>query len=301
VRIEQLDVPACNLGEGPVWSTREGCLYFVDIASHRLHAYWPNSKRHEAWQFDTFVGSLAECKTGGLLLALHDRLVRFHPERGVAQLEELAVLERDRPLNRLNDGKADPYGRYWVGSMRVEEDAREGRLWCVTPQGAALAVSDGIGVSNSLGFDRARARLYFADSMAGVIERNDFDADGELTAWLPFVKAGEQGLGGNPPAHPGGAPDGSCVDSKGYLWNAEWGGHRICRYTPDGALERVIDMPVSRPSCCTFGGAKFRTLFVTSAHFKMSEEERRSDPNAGALFSIELDDVEGLPADLFGI
>lgn len=301
MRIQQLDVPTSVLGEGPVWSHRDGCLYFVDIVSRRLQAYFPSSKRHAVWQFETHVGSLAECQSGGLLLALGDRLVRFDPERGAAHLEEVAVLERDRPHNRLNDGKADPYGRYWVGSMRVDENAREGRLWCVTPDGAARAVRDGIGVSNSLGFDRARARLYFADSMTGLIERNDFDADNELTGWLPFAKAGELGLAGAPPAHPGGAPDGSCVDSKGYLWNAEWGGYRICRYAPDASLERVIDMPVSRPSCCTFGGAKFRTLFVTSAQYNMSEEERRSDPHAGALFSIELDDVEGLPADLFGL
>ena len=290
MRVQQLDVPVCTLGEGPVWSDRDGCLYYLDIVAHRLQAYSPASKRHRAWTFDTFVGSLAECRSGGLILSLGDRIVRFDPETSTGALEELVVLERDRPLNRLNDGKADPWGRFWVGSMRVAEDAKEGRLWCVTPDGKATAVRDGIGVSNSTAFDRERGRMYFADSMTGLIEQSDFDSARQPSGFKPFAKAGV------------GAPDGSCTDAAGYLWNAEWGGHRICRYAPDGSVERVLDMPVSRPSCCTFGGERHRTLFVTSARLNMTPEELAQDPQAGALFAIELDDdVAGLPADQFAL
>jgi sugar lactone lactonase YvrE len=289
MRVQQLDVPLCSLGEGPVWSDRDGCLYYLDIVANRLQAYTPTTKQHRSWTFDTFVGSLAECKSGGLILSLGDRIVRFDPRRGGTAVEELVVLEGDRPQNRLNDGKADPWGRFWVGSMRVAEDAREGRLWCVTPDGKAEAVRDGIGVSNSAAFDRERHRMYFADSMTGVIERADFDAAQRLGAFTPFAKAGV------------GAPDGSCTDASGYLWNAEWGGHRICRYAPDGSLERVLAMPTSRPSCCTFGGEQHRTLFVTSARHNMTAEELAQDPQAGGLFCIELDGLEGLPADQFAI
>jgi sugar lactone lactonase YvrE len=289
MRIQQLDVPCSVLGEGPVWSDRDGCLYFVDIPSYRVHAYWPDSKRHRAWSFDSYVGSLAECQSGGLIVALHDRIVHFDPEKGVESARELVALERDRPHNRLNDGKTDPWGRFWVGSVRVDDGPSSGRLWCVTADGHAKAVRDDIGCSNSIAFDRARSRMYFADSPKLEIEVSDFDASRELGPWRSFAKAGR------------GDPDGSCTDAAGYLWNAEWGGHRICRYAPDGSLERVLDMPVSRPSCCTFGGARHRTLFVTSAQYCMTDEEKRQDPNAGALFSIELDDVEGLPADLFAL
>jgi L-arabinonolactonase len=289
VSVRKLDVPPSELGEGPVWSDRDQCLYFVDIVSRRLQAYWPATRAHRTWDFETYLSSLAECRSGGLVLSLGDRLVRFDPSGSKTGVEELVVLERDRPKNRLNDGKVDPWGRFWVGSMRVAEDAREGRLWCVTPDGKARAVRDGIGVSNSLAFDRARGRLYFADSMTGTIERNDLDAGHELTSWQPFAKAGK------------GAPDGSCTDADGYLWNAEWGGWRICRYAPDGTLDRVIEIPASRPSCCTLGGADRRTLFVTSAQYNMTPAEKAQDPNAGSLFSIELDDVAGLPADLFAI
>jgi L-arabinonolactonase len=172
--------------------------------------------------------------------------------------------------------------------VRTGDEPSGARLWCVTPDGKAEAVRDGIGVSNSIAFDRERSRMYFADSWTRTIERADFDASHRLTGFQPFAKAGV------------GEPDGSCTDAAGYLWNAEWDGNRICRYAPDGSLERVLQIPADRPSCCTFGGPRYRTLFVTSASNK-SPEELKLDPQAGALFSVELDDVEGLPADLFAI
>jgi sugar lactone lactonase YvrE len=294
VRIEKLDVPASTLGEGPVWSEREQCLYFVDIVAQRLQAYWPGTGAYRRWPFEAFTGSLAECRSGGLILTLRDRIVRFDPARGDGSLEELVVLERDRPANRLNDGKADPWGRFWVGSMQHDEQAHNGRLWCVTPDGQARAVRDGIGVSNSLAFDARRGRLYFADSMAKLIEHTAFGEtpDGgapAITTWQPFARTEK------------GGPDGSCTDAEGFLWNAEWGGHRVVRYAPTGEIDRVVEMPVSRPSCCTFGGRDLRTLFVTSARYLMSAEEEARDPQAGSLYSITLPDVQGLPAHLFGL
>src|SRR6188508_3192515 len=140
MRIVQLEVPASVLGEGPLWSDRDGCLYWVDIVSHRLQAYWPSTRVHHFWDFDTYVSSIAECRSGGLILAHGDRIVSFDPHKPGQGVEEFAVLERDRPHNRLNDGKADPWGRFWVGSMRTAEDERAGRLWCVASDGTARAV-----------------------------------------------------------------------------------------------------------------------------------------------------------------
>lgn len=285
MRIQQLDVPVCTLGEGPLWSTRDACLYYVDIVSQRLHSYAPESKRHREWSFDTYVGSVVECQSGGLLIALGDRVVRFDPSSGA--LEELAVLERDRPQNRLNDGKVDPWGRFWVGSIRRDEQSPDARLWCLSPSGEARCVREGITVSNSIAFDRQRELMYFADSPTGLIERASLGEGGSLGRFEAFARAGK------------GAPDGSCTDADGYLWNGEWGGHRICRYAPDGSIERVIEMPTSRPSCCTFGGADYRTLFVTSANVGMSAEDLAKDELAGSLFSVQIDDAKGLPADMF--
>jgi sugar lactone lactonase YvrE len=289
MRVQQLDVPVCTLGEGPVWSNRDGCLYYVDIVAYRLHSYTPSTGKLRTWQFDTYVGSLAECRSGGLILSLRDRIVRFDPRKNDTAVEELVVLEGDRPHNRLNDGKADPWGRFWVGSVRLDEGPKSARLWCVSADGQAKVVRDGIGCSNSAAFDAERRRMYFADSTLRVIEQAPFDASLELGAFQDFARLD------------GADPDGSCTDAAGYLWNAEWDGHRICRYTPEGKIDRVLEMPTCRPSCCTFGGERYRTLFVTSAHMNLSPEQRAKDPSAGGLFSIELDDVEGLPADLFAL
>ena len=288
MKLEQLDVPASILGEGPVWSDRDGCLYYVDIFAYRVVAYYPGARRYETFQFDSYVSCLAECQSGGLIVALFDRLIHFDPRKGVSSAQTFVSLEQDRPENRLNDGKADPYGRFWVGSMRLDQGGPEGRLWCVLPDGHAKVVRDGIMCSNSTAFDAARSRMYFADSNTGQIEVANFDASRELGPFRPFSKTA------------GGDPDGSCTDAAGYLWNAEWGGSRIRRYSPDGSVERVIETPVTRPSCCTFGGENHRTLFVTSAQYGMSDQEKQQDPQAGALFAIELD-VEGRPADLFGM
>jgi sugar lactone lactonase YvrE len=289
MRITKVDVPPCTLGEGPLWSDRDQCLYYVDIVERRIHRYRPASGTHESWQFDRMTGSLAECRSGGLIATQQDRIVRFDPARGPARLEVVAVLEADRPANRLNDGRADALGRFWVGSMQHDEKAHRGRLWCVTADGKARAVRDGIGVSNSIAFDPARNRMYFADSMAKLIEHTTLDAAGLPTTWQPLARAEK------------GGPDGSCVDAEGCLWNAEWGAHKVVRYTPAGEVERVIELPVSRPSCPVFGGPDFRTLYVTSARYLMSPEEDRTDVNAGSLYAIELPDVQGVPASLFAV
>jgi sugar lactone lactonase YvrE len=288
-RVERLDVPLSVLGEGPVWSEREQRLCFVDIVGHRVIAYRPEDASIEVWPFGELTGSLAECKSGGFLVSLAHRVVRFRPERGPGALETVAVLEGDRPLNRLNDGRADPWGRFWVGSMQADENARRGRLWCVEPSGRFTQHAEDIGVSNSIAFDRARHRMYFADSFTGTIVRSDLDDSHMPGPWMPFAKVDR------------GAPDGSCIDTEGCLWNAQWGGWRVVRYRPDGAIDRVIEMPTSRPSACTFGGADYKTLFVTTASYRMTAAERSEDPQAGSLYCVRLDDATGVPADLFHV
>jgi sugar lactone lactonase YvrE len=289
ISIQKLDVPVSILGEGPVWSERDGCLYFVDIVARRVQAYWPHDRSYKFWQFDQFTASLAECRSGGLIVALTDQIVRFHPHQGMDSIEPIAVLERDRPLNRLNDGKVDPWGRFWVGSMQVDEGAARGRLWCVTASGDVSLHRDDIGVSNSLAFDERRNRMYFADSFARSIQQSTLGERRVPERWEPFATAQK------------GWPDGSCPDAEGYLWNAEWSGWRVVRYSPEGEAERILDMPVSRPSSCTFGGADYKTLFVTTAKYNMSAIEAQKDPHAGSLYSIEIDDARGLPADLFAL
>jgi L-arabinonolactonase len=131
--------------------------------------------------------------------------------------------------------------------------------------------------------------MYFGDSMAKTIEHATLGADGLPGAWQPLATTDK------------GAPDGSCTDAQGYLWNAQWGASRVVRYAPTGEIDRVLELPVTRPSCPVFGGPGLRTLFVTSARYLMSPEEDRTDADAGSLYAIELDDVQGVPASLFAL
>jgi L-arabinonolactonase len=288
-RVQKIDVPKSVLGEGPVWSERDQCLYFVDIVSHRVEAYWPGTRDHRWWQFDAFTGSLGECRSGGLIVALGDRVVWFDPKQGLGSIRTIAVLEQDRPENRLNDGKVDPWGRFWVGSMQADEAGSRGRLWCLAPDGTVNLHLDGIGVPNSIAFDRKRHRMYFADSFSGTIQKSTLDDARQPKGWTTFAKADK------------GSPDGSCTDADGYLWNAQWAGWRVVRYSPEGDIDRVIEIPTSRPSSCAFGGPDFKTLFVTSAEYKMSPQEKQQDPDAGSLYCIDFEDAQGLPSDYFAI
>jgi sugar lactone lactonase YvrE len=134
--------------------------------------------------------------------------------------------------------------------------------------------------------------MYFADSQARAIEQSRLDDEHMPTQWTPFSKPRM------------GSPDGSCVDAQGCLWNAEWLAWRLVRYSPDGQVDRVIEVPASRPSCCTFGGPDYKTLFVTSAQHKMTAQEKQQERTAGSLYQIDFDDakdVQGLPADLFAM
>jgi len=134
--------------------------------------------------------------------------------------------------------------------------------------------------------------MYFADTHRQLIWSYDFDrAQGVFRNERVFADCKDRP----------GKPDGSCVDADGCLWNAEWGGHRLVRYTPEGAIDRVIELPVSRPSCPVFGGPDHRTLYVTTARYLMSPEEDKTDVDAGSLYAIELDDVQGVPASLFAL
>jgi sugar lactone lactonase YvrE len=288
-RVQKLDIPVATLGEGAIWSKRESCFYYVDIVGGRVCRYRPGDGAFRQWQFGGFVGSLAECESGGLIVALTDRIVHFVPEAGVGAARELVALERDRPLNRLNDGKPDPWGHFWVGSMQVDEGAPTGRLWRISADGEARCVRDGIYISNGLAFDEQRRRIYFTDSKLGFIECAELDEDHLPKRWHLFARA-EAGI-----------PDGSAVDATGCLWSAEWDGGRLTRYTPHGLVDRVVEIPPRRPTCPAFGGPDRRSLFVTSASHNLSAEELLSDRNAGAAFLLQLDDVQGLPPSLFAL
>ena len=273
--LRQLGKTRDILGESPVWCDRLKALWWVDILAPSVRRLILATGEVESWQMPEPVGSLALSENGGLVVALSTGLAAFDP--GTAKLDWIARLHEDREDLRLNDGRTDRAGRFWVGSMRRADYDAEGRLYRM---GRALEpVRDGIQVPNSLAWSPDGRRIYFADSPTRRIEVADYDAAaGTPGPWRAFAAT-----------EPPGFPDGSAVDREGFLWNAEYGGSRLTRYAPDGTVDRHVVLPVRYPTCCAFGGPDYATLFVTSG-----SQENREEPGQGVLLALE-PGVQGLP------
>lgn len=271
------------LGESPVWSVQDEALYWVDIQGPAIHRLDPAAGRVRTWVLREPVGSIALRTRDGLLAALKSGFYFFDTATG--SLRPIADPEPHLPENRFNDGRCDRAGRFWAGTMSETSRAPVGSLYCLEPNLSVRLVKSGISVPNGLAWSPDDRVMYFADSHRRLIWAYDFDVSrGKISNQRVFVDAGD---------HPG-VPDGSTVDAHGCVWNAEHGASRVCRYTPDGRLDRTIELPVTQPTCCMFGGPRLETLYITSARENLGPEELAAQPLAGALFAIDVG-VSGLP------
>jgi sugar lactone lactonase YvrE len=281
-----LRTPAA-LGEGPFWHTAEACLYWVDIVAKQVNRFDPASGATHSTALPTMVGAVVGCASGGLLAATQAGLLRW---RGDGPRQTIAVPQPDQPFNRLNDGKCDRAGRFWVGSMALDGAPRRGCLYRIDPDGTTTCMDRGFSLCNGLGWSPDNRTMYLTDTPNGRIYAYDFDlASGELANRRVLVQVAEDA----------GYADGLAVDAEGCLWSAHWDGWRITRYDPTGRTIAAIAMPVARPTSCAFGGAALNLLYVTSARVGLSLAARRRQPLAGSLFTID-PGVAGCPVGLFG-
>jgi sugar lactone lactonase YvrE len=263
------------LGEGPVWDPRSQTLHFVNIKANDLLSFREKGRCRVRSVFGglsavflTDTPRLLCATTRGLLLAEY---------RG-ASPRVLTPIEVGRPGNRTNDGKIDPLGRVWIGTMDDTEKAVTGALYRVDHDTAVTRVLDDIGVSNGLDWSPDGTVLYYTDSKRRVIWRFPFDMEAG-TVGRPEVFATV------PKEH--GCPDGLTVDAEGFVWSAHWDGWRITRYDPEGTVERVVWLPVPRVTSLCFGGRRLDTLYITSARIGLSTDELLEAPLSGALFSCQ--------------
>jgi sugar lactone lactonase YvrE len=276
-----------RLGEVPVWSQRDRLLYWVDIRAPALHALNPVTGHSRAWPMPEAIGAVALHADGGLLVALASGLARFDPSD--ASLTLLRPVEADIPTSRLNDGRCDRQGRFWFGSMDRSTPDSRGFLYRYDPDGSLHRLLDGIEVPNGLAFSPDGGTMYFCDSPTLRLQAFALDpVSGDIVHAATFVQC-----------EPPGVPDGAVTDSEGCLWVAHFGGARLTRYRPDGHVDRVIPLPVERPTACCFGGENLDTLFVTSSRQNLDEAALRRFPLSGAVFAIR-PGVRGLPEPIFG-
>ncbi|AEQ51211.1 SMP-30/gluconolactonase/LRE family protein [Pelagibacterium halotolerans] len=275
MEFEQISFEPSRLGECPLWCERTERLWWVDILQGRLWSYDPDSgQRHCHPVKARRLGSIALCEDGNLVLACDDGLYLYDPETG--KQDFFVDPEPGRPENRKNDGRADPYGNFWVGTLREADYAPRGKLYRISPEGAVFTEIDGLSIPNGLAFDQSRARMYFADTRAHAIWRCDHAASGKISNRQIFATT-------TPPAR----PDGSCIDAQGNLWNAVYAGSRICQYAPDGEILQSIELPVSHPTCLAFGGPGLDRLFITSALEPVPPGQREREPLAGHVLAFD--------------
>jgi L-arabinonolactonase len=284
-----------QLGECPTWSQTESRLYWVDIDGRAVHRFDPATGLDERRPAPGRPASLALTATPErLLVAIEGRLAFFDWRSGT--WNDWIVLEDDDLRNRLNDGRCDPAGRFWVGSMSdpsapTSGDGRPatGLLHRVEADGTAVAVRSGIGVSNGLAFAPDGRTMYFADTHRDTVWAYDFDvATGTASNERVFLDFGPLP----------GRPDGACVDEDGCYWIACVYGSIVLRVTPAGAIDRRIGVPVAKPTMPAFGGPDLSTLFVTSIGGGGSHAIDPTQPDAGGLFAIDVG-VRGLPEPSF--
>jgi len=276
------------LGECPLWDGAANCLYWVDIRRPAIRRLRYDTGIVNTWTMPDLVGSIALTDDGRLLVALPNQMALFDPADGQLQpfLANLPMPEG----HRFNDGRCDERGRFWVGSMHNITRAPEGTLFCLEGAGPLQPVLQGVCIPNSLAFSPGGDTLYFADSLHYRIYAHAYAPEtGTMGEARVFAES-------QPPAF----PDGSAVDAEGFLWNAEFNGGRLLRFAPDGRLDRILDLPVDRPTCCAFGGPELDILYITSTSQHMSEEERLAHPMAGALMALR-PGVRGLPEPRFAI
>jgi sugar lactone lactonase YvrE len=276
---------ADRLGECPLWDERERMLWWVD-------SRWPAVKRLDPATgavmmlvLPEVVGSIAFRERGGLIAATKSGIHFLDPASGA--LAPAANPEAQLPDNRFNDGRCDRAGRFWAGTMSDVKRDPVGSLYRFDAQLRCTKLRNALIIPNSLAFSPDDRTLYFADTSRHTIWAWDYDlASGAATNERVFADTGS------------GRPDGSCVDAEGCLWNAEYGAWRLVRYTPQGKVDRVIDMPVANPTCCCFGGEALDTLYVTTATQRLAPGDLAKQPLAGSLLALR-PGARGLPEARF--
>ena len=279
-----------RLGEGAYWDVGDQALWWVDIKAGEVHRYDPAAGVDSCFDWGEAVACLARRHAGGLVLGTASGLHVFDPATGERRC--LADPESALAGNRFNDGATDPAGRFWAGTMRDDGSPpeRRGYFYRLDPDHGVTRWLDPVHTTNGLAFAPDGSRMYFADTNRDVrtIWVCDYDLDsGEPSNRRVFFDT--QSIAGR--------PDGATVDIDGCYWMAGFGGWQVVRITPDGTVDRIVEMPVERPTKVMFGGADLSTLFVTSMGEGLWDDP--AQPQAGGLFAIRGLGTSGLPQKRF--
>uniref|UniRef100_B8HS74 SMP-30/Gluconolaconase/LRE domain protein n=1 Tax=Cyanothece sp. (strain PCC 7425 / ATCC 29141) TaxID=395961 RepID=B8HS74_CYAP4 len=274
-----------RLGEGPVWDARTQRLFWVDIYNFRLHQFDPRTGQDHYFEVGEVISALALTDAEQLLLALRDRLVLFDP--ATEKMEPLCQFAFSHPDTRLNDGKCDAQGRFWIGSISAA--AGQAALYRYDPDGSLQVMETGLTISNGLGWSPDGSTFYLTDSAVHKIYAYNFEAaTGTIRDRRVLIDLSQEAV----------EPDGLAIDREGNLWSALWNGWGIVCFSPSGQELFRVPLPVQRPTSVTFGGSDLTDLYITSASVGLSQTEIQQGFMAGDLFHCSTP-LPGLPTHQF--
>ena len=277
-----------NLGEGPLWHPTQSCLYWVDIEAGHLYHSDPGLNTFTKTSFNTHLGAYCFTKTGGFILATGQGFLSWAGGESQPGLIWNPLPQRDGV--RLNDGKVDPSGRFWAGSIDTEQ--HNAKLYRLDPDGAQHALLHKLGIANGLDWSPDQKTMYFTDSNQYTIFAFDYNPDtGAIHNQRPFIQL--------PKTRAEIVPDGLCVDAEGCVWSAQWNGWQIVRYSPTGDPILTVTVPAQRVTSCCFGGERGNLLFITTARTGLPEDALINQPHAGDVFVVQTKTI-GQKANLFG-
>ena len=298
-----------ELGESPFWHPDEQMLYWVDIPARQIHRANVYMGSVESWAMPSEPGSIAPARTGGkasgLVIALRDGIYRARQWGGA--LERLVQADHDTATTRFNDGKADPAGRFWAGTMYEPRDQATAQLFsmdCRDGRAPLLERKAGDAViANGLAWSPDAATVYWTDTPRHIIRAWDWDQSTNAMSharvfgqWPAKPEGWQAGVPGAAPY--GGRPDGAAVDVQGNYYVAMFEGGRVLKLSPAGDLLSEIAVPARCPTMPCFGGEDLKTLYLTTARHNRPAAELQTWPDSGCVFSMQVD-VAGLPVNFF--
>lgn len=263
-----------QLGEGAFWNYKTGEFYWVDILGKQLHIYSPATKTNRSLPTPSGIGTVVPQTDSTAVVALVDGIYIINTVSGA--LTPLSDVEKTVTTNRFNDGKADPNGNLWVGSMHYEQTAPQASLYKVAPTGETTKMVDSVTISNGIVWTKDQSTMYYIDTPTGTIQAYDFDSNTATISNQRTAAVIPQAMG---------FPDGMAIDSEDMLWVGLWNGNAVVRFDPkNGKLLSRIEVPAHNVTACAFGGHNLDKLYITTASVDMTEEEKAKYPLAGSVF-----------------
>ncbi len=277
-----------TLGEGAIWNYKTKTLLWVDIEEGMLNEFDPETGENRSFDMNQRIGTVVPVDEGGVLVALEDGVYAF--DLMEENLEKVAHPEKGIENIRYNDGKCDPAGRFWVGSMGLDQKQGRAALYRIDSDFSWKKMIDGVTISNGIVWSPDKTRMYYIDTPTQKVMAYDYDnetgeiSNPEVTVTIPDSL---------------GYPDGSTIDSEGMLWIAMWSGQGVTRWNPKtGELLERINVPALNVTSCAFGGENLETMYITSARAGMSEEQLEQFPQSGGLFKVNPGE-KGMKAGFF--